>query len=154
MIQISISLSSTLNALRDAIATDGTLGPMKRNEQRLFYLGRELKTGNRTLSALGIGNHNVFVLHLHSLAPKMVDLHCDEMTKKTSAESTTTRVKSNGNNVENGSETPEPAAGASRIRRQQKKEKEKVVELLESDSEDDDAVEVIEAAAPKRRKRG
>ena len=79
MIQISISLSSSLNALRDAIATDGTLGPMKRNEQRLFYLGRELKTGNRTLSALGIGNHNVFVLHLHSLAPKMVDLHCDEM---------------------------------------------------------------------------
>lgn len=153
MIQISISLSSTLNALRDAIATDGTFGPMKRNEQRLFYLGRELKTGNRTLSALGIGNHDVFVLHLHSLAPKTVDLHCDDATKKTSGESTTTRAKSNVKNALNVSESPESAVGASRMRRQQKKEKQKVVELLDTDSEDDDAVEVIEAA-PKRRKRG
>ena len=44
--------------------------------------------------------------------------------------------------------------GAGRSRRQQNKAKDKVVELLDSDSDDDDAVEIVEAAAPKRRKRG
>ena len=61
---------------------------MKRNEQRIFYLGRELKTGNRTLSALGIGNHNIFVLHLHSLAPKTIDLQECEDDKVSGGETT------------------------------------------------------------------
>eukprot|EP00581_Thalassiosira_minuscula_P010789 CAMPEP_0183730206 /NCGR_PEP_ID=MMETSP0737-20130205/32250_1 /TAXON_ID=385413 /ORGANISM="Thalassiosira miniscula, Strain CCMP1093" /LENGTH=232 /DNA_ID=CAMNT_0025962639 /DNA_START=92 /DNA_END=790 /DNA_ORIENTATION=+ len=76
--KITIPLSSTLNALKDAIHVDQTLGPIKRNQQRLFHLGRELKSGNRSLSALGIGKHNVFSIHLHSLAPKTVDLQSDD----------------------------------------------------------------------------
>ncbi len=160
LVQISISLSSTLNELRDAISTNDILGPIQRSEQRLFYLGRELKTGNRTLSTLGIGNHNIFVMHLHSLAPKVVDLQYDDNNddigqKKKSGEVAALRGKSNGNRQNAGHGSEAEATGTSRTRRQQKKVKDNVVDLLDSDSEDgdNDAVEVIEAA-PKRRRRG
>lgn len=132
---------------------------MKRNEQRIFYLGRELKTGNRTLSALGIGNHNIFVLHLHSLAPKTIDLQECEDDKVSGGETTRKGDKSDdnaGNVISSTAESSSGAVGAGRSRRQQNKAKDKVVELLDSDSDsdDDDAVEIVEAAAPKRRKRG
>jgi len=70
--KITIPLSSTLNGLKDAIHSDRTLGPLRRDQQRLFHLGRELKSGNRSLSALGIGKHGIFSIHLHSLKPKTV----------------------------------------------------------------------------------
>lgn len=34
-------------------------------EQRIFFLGRELKSPKRSLSSLGVGNLGIFVLHLH-----------------------------------------------------------------------------------------
>lgn len=35
------------------------------NELRLFYLGRELKNGGRSLENLGVGSHAVNVIHVH-----------------------------------------------------------------------------------------
>jgi len=165
--KVTIPLSSTLNALKDAINTNQTLGPIKRNQQRLFHLGRELKSGNRSLSALGIGKHNVFSIHLHSLAPKTVDLQLsdDGGEKKSSGRR---RNKSKVVNNEDGdgvidlassSETWPSEGGGNRSRnasnRQRQQQQQKVVELLDSDSDDDDdAVEIIETeTAPKRRRR-
>jgi hypothetical protein len=34
-------------------------------EQRIFFMGRELKNSHRTLSNIGIGNFGIYVLHLH-----------------------------------------------------------------------------------------
>ncbi|KAL7531191.1 hypothetical protein ACHAWF_003667 [Thalassiosira exigua] len=75
---ISLPLSSTLDALKDAIRSDRDLGPIRRDEQRLFHLGRELASGGRTLASLGIGKHGVYAVHLHSLAPRTVDLLDDD----------------------------------------------------------------------------
>ena len=79
---------------------------MKRTEQRLFYLGRELKSENRTLSGLGIGNFNVFSIHLHSLAPQMVDLLGDDQgdmkQKSSSSVSTNSRRKKNNASTDGG----------------------------------------------------
>lgn len=96
--QISIPLSSNLNALKDAISADKTLGPIKRNQQRLFHLGKELKT-NRTLDDLGIGNYNVFSIHLHSLAPKTYDLQSDEEDTKQSVPKKKKRKSANDGGV-------------------------------------------------------
>jgi len=92
--KITIPLSSTLNGLKDAIHSNQTLGPLRRDQQRLFHLGRELKSGNRSLSALGIGKHNVFSIHLHSLAPKTVDLELSEAEDE--------NMKSNNNKANSG----------------------------------------------------
>jgi len=169
--KVTIPLSSTLNALKDAINTNQTLGPIKRNQQRLFHLGRELKSGNRSLSALGIGKHNVFSIHLHSLAPKTVDLQLsdDGGEKKSSGRR---RNKSKVVNNEDGDgvidlassgggDISRNASNSQRHQQQQQQQQQreenqqKVVELLDSDSDDDDdAVEIIETeTAPKRRRR-
>mmetsp|Transcript_1759 Transcript_1759/g.3306 ORF Transcript_1759/g.3306 Transcript_1759/m.3306 type:complete len:230 (-) Transcript_1759:175-864(-) len=77
--QVTVPLSTTtLNALKDVIHTHPDLGPIQRKHQRLFHLGRELKSGNRSLKALGVGKFSVFLIHLHSLAPKTFDLQSDD----------------------------------------------------------------------------
>lgn len=176
-LQITIPLSSTLNALKDAINTDRTLGPLKRDQQRLFHLGREIKTGNRSLSALGIGKHNVFSIHLHSSAPKTVDLQSDEdtdtgkmsasrrrKTKASNAGGAVGAVDNNGVIDLAGSESSPLVRGRSRNNNNQthtqqhqhqeeEEGEEKVVELLDSDSDDDDDVVEIVETAPKRRRR-
>ncbi|MCP4748816.1 MAG: hypothetical protein GY874_22195, partial [Desulfobacteraceae bacterium] len=53
-------LSSTLSTLKQSINSDPNLGPISPSQQRLFHLGRELKSSNRSLEALGIGRFRVF----------------------------------------------------------------------------------------------
>ncbi|KAL7467815.1 hypothetical protein ACHAXS_008048 [Conticribra weissflogii] len=79
MFKVAVPLSTTtLNALKDVIHTHPDLGPIQRKHQRLFHMGRELKSGNRSLKALGVGKFSVFLIHLHSLAPKTFDLQSDD----------------------------------------------------------------------------
>lgn len=52
---ISMSLGRSLGDLKDEIARSN-FGPTAAN-QRIFHLGRELKTSGRSLSALGFGRH-------------------------------------------------------------------------------------------------
>merc|ERR1719297_20303 len=70
---ITIPLSATLNTLKDKISKS-SLGPIGREYQRIFHLGREFKSGRRSLSALGFGKFGIFVIHLHSTAPPTIDL--------------------------------------------------------------------------------
>jgi len=65
---IAISLTKTLSDLKDEVSKS-ILGPIERNHQRIFHLGRELKSGGRSLSALGVGRFHNFTLHLHSTQP-------------------------------------------------------------------------------------
>jgi hypothetical protein len=59
--------------LKDQVS-QSELGPIERNHQRLFHLGRELKSGGRSISALGIGRFHNFTLHLHSTKPASYQL--------------------------------------------------------------------------------
>jgi hypothetical protein len=61
-----ISLSSKLGELKDELGSEDFFGPLSPNHQRLFYLGRELKTKGRSLSQLGLGRFKSNrILHLH-----------------------------------------------------------------------------------------
>jgi hypothetical protein len=59
---------TSLKDLKAAIASSATLGQIKPNHQRLFHMGRELKTNGRSLEGLGVGKYGVYVIHLHSIA--------------------------------------------------------------------------------------
>ena len=65
--QISVDISNTkLSELKDMLADDeyfGSKAPVGR--QRIFYLGRELKSGGRSLCNLGLGKFNNRILHLY-----------------------------------------------------------------------------------------
>jgi hypothetical protein len=60
--KVNIPLSSTLQTLKDEISKNPNVSNA---EQRIFFLGRELKSNHKSLSSLGIGNLGIFVLHLH-----------------------------------------------------------------------------------------
>lgn len=66
-----------MNDLKKAIQKS-SLGPVDPSYQRLFHLGRELKSGGRSLFALGVGKFHNYCLHLHSTQPETLDLLSDD----------------------------------------------------------------------------
>mmetsp|Transcript_25522 Transcript_25522/g.50936 ORF Transcript_25522/g.50936 Transcript_25522/m.50936 type:complete len:111 (-) Transcript_25522:149-481(-) len=53
--------SQTLSSLKSSLLQSPSYASSR--AVRLFYLGRELKTGGRTLDGLGVGRFNVWVMH-------------------------------------------------------------------------------------------
>lgn len=66
-LQITLPLSKKLGELKEALGENDYFGPLSvEQEQRIFYLGRELKSAGRTLLKLGLGQkYNNHVLHVH-----------------------------------------------------------------------------------------
>ena len=67
--KITCSLKGTLRDLKIAISKSTALGMIPVDHQRIFHLGRELKTPGRTLEALGVGRFhglNKIVIHVHA----------------------------------------------------------------------------------------
>lgn len=54
-----------MNELKQELVASSKLGIFDIGELRLFYLGRELKNGGRTLENLGVGSREVNVIHVH-----------------------------------------------------------------------------------------
>ena len=140
-LQFSMPLgSSTLTTLKQKINSDPSLGPISPTQQRLFHLGRELKSSNRSLEALGIGRFNVFTVHLHTgLVTKCLELldSDDDMTR------------SNRNRTTNSS-------NGSNRRKHNNNDNNEVVDLLDDSDDDDDVVEIVEpvtSGGNKRRKK-
>ena len=65
--QIEMNMSKSLNDLKDSIAKSTAFGPLPRDKQRIFHLGRELKTGGRSLSALGLGRFRFFRIFVRNI---------------------------------------------------------------------------------------
>ena len=62
------SLSETsLKQVKAAIAASEKLGNIPIAQQRIFHLGRELKTLGRSLESLGVGRMGITVLHVHAV---------------------------------------------------------------------------------------
>jgi hypothetical protein len=59
-----MNLKQSLKDLKEAIQKSSKLGSLSTDCQRIFHLGRELKTAGRSLEKLGVGNHGIFLLHL------------------------------------------------------------------------------------------
>ena len=68
--QIEINPSKSLNELKEHVSSMTSLGSIPSSQQRVFYLGGELKNGGRSLEALGVGRHGVNVIHVHNTKPK------------------------------------------------------------------------------------
>jgi hypothetical protein len=69
ILQISCSLKGTLRDLKVAISQSTVLGMIPVDRQRIFHLGRELKSLGRSLEALGVGRFhglNKTVIHVHA----------------------------------------------------------------------------------------
>lgn len=180
--QFTIPSSSTLATLKTKINSDPNLGPIPHTQQRLFHLGRELKSSNRSLEALGIGKFNVFTIHLHAIVSGTTQVaapsnQCVELLESDDDdEGVDGRVKGRNNNaagsadvdvldmtttaataaVERSNNRNRPTSNHRKHNQQQQQNDNKaVVDLLDSDS-DDDVVEIIESSTSggnKRRKR-
>mmetsp|Transcript_53885 Transcript_53885/g.65047 ORF Transcript_53885/g.65047 Transcript_53885/m.65047 type:complete len:188 (-) Transcript_53885:229-792(-) len=153
---IKLPLSAPLNTLKDQISLS-PLGPLSREHQRIFHLGRELKSGKRSLHSLGFGRHGIFVIHLHSTQPETIHLKDDDddvevAGVKINNASMTTSGSSAGNCDEIeviGSrrlgQPPPPRHMPYRQHQQQP-----VIDLLDSDDDgddDDDVVQVVEGSS-------
>lgn len=140
--EIRIPLSSTLNALKEEISK---VMAIHRKHQRLFHLGRELKSGRRSLSALGFGKHDNFLVHLHSTQPKTFELSSDEDDSDVVVEDVVPPARVAG---------VKRAGNEEQVQQQQQGAAESVIELLDDESDDDIAVVNVmpEAVAAKRRR--
>lgn len=147
-IEIKLSLSETLNALKDSISQTN-LGPIQRGHQRLFHLGRELKTGGRTLRALGFGKHNNFLVHLHSTKPTTLVLSSDDEEDDTVIENVVAQDISS--NKPFSPSIANQVATAAQIGQARQSD---VVDLLDdSDDEDIAVVETVSASEAIKRRR-
>jgi len=59
-------MSTSLNQFKTIISQHDDLGPLPKTRQRIFHLGRELKTGGKSLGALGVGRFKIYTVHLLS----------------------------------------------------------------------------------------
>lgn len=113
--QISTPLQISLQDFKEKI-NKSPLGPCLPKYQRLFHLGRELKSSKRSLEILKVGRFKNFILHLHSTQP-------------TTLESPTAAAENDDDEIV--VVQPPPA----------RREK-PVIEILEDD--EDDEVEIVE----------
>lgn len=64
-LQITLPLSTKLVDARVTFAQEFELSTL--DKQRIFYMGRELKSNGRTLQTLGLGSFGISILHMHVL---------------------------------------------------------------------------------------
>jgi len=156
--EIAIRLSETLNDLKSKISKYPSLTTtsgecLQPRHQRLFYLGRELKTGKRSLSTLGIGKHDIFLIHLMPNQPDTLELSSDDeeddedvvVVKNWESSSSTSTSSKSSERKRLNADIHDGAVDEieSRIRKQQQN-RDNVVDLLDSD-DNDDAVKVWES---------
>lgn len=136
--EFEMSMSASLNDLKDTINESDAFGPLPRDSQRIFHLGRELKTGGRSLSALGMGRFRVFMVHLLAKASQKSSGTSKQQPAKEEEEVVEVVQKRRARNrVQNAQAV------------QQQQQQEEVIEL--SDDDDDDEVEVVQVP-PKRQR--
>jgi hypothetical protein len=140
---MDVSMSISLNDLKDKINGSDDFGPLSRDDQRIFHLGRELKTGGRSLSALGVGRFKCFTVHL--------------LAKSGSSNKKSKKGKNDNDEVVEV--VGKRKAGASRrsgrpcaADAEQSAPARPIIDVGDSDDDDDDDVVEVVAAPPKRRR--
>ena len=129
-------MNETLNDLQKRIKnsasiTKSTGKPVDPKYQRIFFFGRELKTGSRSIEALlGCYLRISKIVHLHSSQPILKTMNLDESD-------------------DDVVEVEEAAYARKRPAGMPPKNQQTVVELLDSDS-DDDEIEIVDEVAPKK----
>ena len=140
---------TTLKQVKAAIAQSEKLGQIPVSQQRIFHLGRELKTAGRSLETLGVGRLGITILHVHAVPSKAA---ASSHNKKRAAVAVM--------------EAPKPAARASAaaVGRRQRQQRAKsapsvaagnshIVDLAGDSSDSDDEIVVVEGRATMSRKK-
>ena len=144
-------MSISLNELKDKINSSVAFGPLPREDQRIFHLGRELKTGGRSLSVLGVGRFKCFTLHLlakggsnnvnNSNKNGTVNDAADEESVEVIGKRKARAARRSGRQAVSAA-APKPASSRP------------IIELGDSDDDvDDDDDDVVVIAAPSKRPR-
>jgi hypothetical protein len=102
-------------------------------------MGRELKSGGRSLSVLGIGRHNNNVLHMH-VTGTVSSSATTSVTKRSRPSASTTLTPAAGTHNSTNPQNNSIAPTGTNLKT------DPVIDLL-SDSEDEDALEVVESRA-------
>jgi hypothetical protein len=145
--QLSMKSNHSLNDLKTEITESKSIckeGPILSKHQRLFHLGRELKTGNRTLSSLGIGRLST-IIHLFCTQPqrKSLKINNGDSTHNTQEVKEVIDLNDDDKSVSN--------FGTKRTDRNQSKRSREVINLLDDSSDDDsDDIEILDRPSPKR----
>jgi hypothetical protein len=141
---MDVNMSISLNDLKDKINGSVAFGPLSRNDQRIFHLGRELKTGGRSLSALGVGRFKCFTVHLlakggsNSKNSKKEKKENDEVVEVVGKRKA--RALRRSGRPASASEAAQPSTARP------------IIDVGDSDDDDDDDVVEVVAAPPKRRR--
>jgi hypothetical protein len=156
--QLKMPMSAKLLELKEAISNTDTLSYCPTKHQRLFFFGREFKTGGRTLSSLGLDRFKPhYVLQMHSSQPNVISLPDGEdknpnsrkRRKKGTEHTTTTGIRvrrpkrERTNNVLNNSNSQQALA------RNTTAATDSVIDLGDSDDEVE-AVAVVNIQGPTR----
>mmetsp|Transcript_123378 Transcript_123378/g.356627 ORF Transcript_123378/g.356627 Transcript_123378/m.356627 type:complete len:138 (-) Transcript_123378:193-606(-) len=110
--ELTVSLSKKFGELKDTLREEFDV-PSDQNT-RIFYMGRELKSGGRSLGKLGLGKFANSVLHVHSIP----------------SPSNNSSTQASGTKRRRAKEQPEPAVAA------KTNEEDGVIELVD-DSDDE-----------------
>lgn len=149
--QLSMKSNDSLNDLKTEITKSKSIckdGPILSKHQRLFHLGRELKTGNRTLSCLGIGRLST-VIHLFCTQPQMKirKIHHHDRTSDVKEVIEVIDLShednSSSNHRSNRTERNHPTNQSKRTR--------EVIDLMDDSSDDEDnEIEIVDNSSSKR----
>lgn len=124
-VEIPVSSSTSLTALKRMIYKKLEVMP---KYQRIFFLGRELKSGQRSLDSLGFGKFGVRVIHLMSNQPKVNDLSSGSTSRERS-KSSRKAINKEPDSVIVLDESPARAAPSNR-------NESEVIEILNDDNDD------------------
>jgi hypothetical protein len=135
------SQTQSLAKLKNTIAGSPKLGSIPAQFQRLFHLGRELKTAGRSLEALGVGRFGVFVVHVHStMSPEKLAATAAAQQQQHVLEIVESPV-------------PPPPRHTNNTKPQRSMSIVDLADDSSDDDSDDDCVVVEEAPASKRKRR-
>jgi len=148
--EITMPISSTkLVDLKHKLAEDKYFGSKVApvNRQRIFYLGRELKSGGRSLSNLGLGKYSNKILHLYIRPGKDEDDDTDikevfstaaspRKRRRTAAREQNISSTSRRDTINNNSLSSTVRSASTHL--------DNTIEILESSDDDEDEVEIIE----------
>lgn len=162
----NVKMTSTLNDLKHQITTHKPLiqhwgAPIAPQSQRLFYFGRELKSGSRTLAVLLGSFHSAFpkIMHLHSSQPKVttVKLSGDTSADDDDDDDILEVIEPVSQKKRSSPSAALPATGPTSHQSSKVGERttnQVVVDLLNDSDSDDEDVEIIDGPVSKKSRPG
>ena len=129
--QLQISLNDSLSKLKEQVL-ECTSIPVE--HQRIFCMGREMKTNGRSLETLGVGRFGIMVIHVHNTNPAPNKSGGNRRRGRGVVKQNNTRKETIVLETSNNSSSSAPG----RRNRSQQQQQQEIVELLDDSDDEDD----------------